>query len=306
MFIASLAFTAIMFQFGLLFSCLAKRSSISMVLGLFIWIIFAIVVPNASVQLATQLRPLESQEKRAGRMASIREDRANELRNVKVSFSNAIITSDERDAFGGYYAKRRDIYWLNAEQELNRLTLPIRLEYADKFWNIEQSHLNSFFAQKDFARTLSYISPISTYENAMALLAGTDLASFRDFIDQVRIHRNEVIEYIRSKTNDFSSATFFAVCTEEESTEYTRLYQHVKKAEDEQIKAKAKQALKEWERAHPVKAVPLNLQDFPWFKYRQSFVRDIRAAVPDLAALLVMNVILFAVYFTAFGRYDVR
>jgi ABC-type transport system involved in multi-copper enzyme maturation permease subunit len=306
MFAASLAFTAVMFQLGLLFSCLAKRSAISMVLGLFVWIICAIVIPNASVHLTTQFRPLESQEKRDGRTMSIREDLANELRNVRVDFSEALVTSDERDAFGGYYAKRRDIYWLRAEQELNRLTLPIRLAYADRFWDVENRHLNGFFRQKRFAHRLSRISPISTYENVMAVLAGTDLTSFRDFINQVRIHRNEVVEYIRSKTDNFSSASFFAICTEEESTEYTRLYQQVKKAENEQAKARAEQALKEWERENPVKAVPLNLQDFPWFTYRQSFAPDIRAAVPDLVALLVMNIILFATYFTAFGRYDVR
>ena len=310
MFIASLAFTVVMFQFGLLFSCLAKRSSISMVLGLFIWIVFAIVIPNASVQLATQFRPFESQETQNGRMASLKEDLSNELRtemdNVKELFSKSIITSDKRDAFGGYYAKRRDIYWLNAEQKLNNLTIPIKLKYADKFWDVEHRYLNGFFRQKHLAHRLALISPISTYENAMAVLAGTDLAGFQDFINQVREHRNEVVEYIRSKTDDFSSASFFAICTEKESTEFTRLYVQKQEAKDEQAKAKAEQALKEWERANPAKAAPLNLQDFPWFKYRQSFARDIRAAVPDLATLLVMNVILFAMYFTAFGRYDVR
>lgn len=84
MFIASMAFTAVMYQFGLLFSSLARRSAISMVLGLFVWIIFAIVVPNASVHLATQLNPLESQEKRDSRMMSHREELDRELGNVKV------------------------------------------------------------------------------------------------------------------------------------------------------------------------------------------------------------------------------
>jgi len=224
MFVASLAFTAVMYQLGLLFSCLAKRSAISMVLGLFVWIIFAIVIPNAGAHLATQLRPLESQEKREGRTSSLKKDLANELGNIKVDFSKALITSDEGDVFGGYYAKRRDIYWLNAEQKLNALTIPVKLRYADKFLDIEHSNLNSFFAQKDLARSLCRISPVSTYENVMAILAGTDITSFEDFINQVRTHRNEVVGYIRLKTDNFSSASFFAICTEEESAEYTRLY----------------------------------------------------------------------------------
>ena len=125
MFVASLAFTAVMYQFGLLFSSLARRSAISMVLGLFIWILFAIVIPNASVQLATQIQPLESQEKRDGRVASINQDLNNEIKtafnSVKEYFSKSIITNDPSDAFGGYYTRIRDIYWLNGERELNHL-----------------------------------------------------------------------------------------------------------------------------------------------------------------------------------------
>jgi ABC-type transport system involved in multi-copper enzyme maturation permease subunit len=306
MFVVSLVFTAVMYQLGLLFSCLAKRSAISMVLGLFVWIIFAIVIPNAGVHLATQLRPLDSEEQREGRMLSLRQDLAKELGTIKVDFSSNLITSDEGDSFGGYYAKRRDIYWLNADQKLNALTIPIRLRYADKFLEMEQSSLDSFVTQKKLAHSLSCVSPISTYENVMAILAGTDMTSFEHFIDQVRAHRNEVVEYIRSKTSGFSSASFFAVCTEEESAEYTRLYLQVEKAPDAQAKAQAEQVLKEWEQRNPVKAVPLSLQDFPWFKYRQSALRDLRNAIPDLAALFIVNVVLFAFCFAAFVRYDVR
>ena len=306
MFVASLVFTAAMYQLGLLFSCLAKRSAISMVLGLFVWILFAIVIPNAGVHLAIQLRPLDSEEKREGRMLSLKQDLANELGRVKVDFSGSLITSDEGDSFGGYYAKRRDIYWLNAEQKLNALTIPIKLRYADKSLDIEQSNLNSFFAQRDLARSLCCISPISTYENVMGILAGTDMTSFEHFINQVRVHRNEVVEYIRSKAAGFSSASFFAICTEEESAEYTRLYLQVEKAQDAQAKAKAEEVLKEWEQRNPVKAVPLNLQDFPWFKYRPTLTGDLEKAIPDLVMLAIANVVLFAACFAAFLRYDVR
>ena len=306
MFVASIAFTLIMYQLGLLFSCLTRRSAISMVLGLFVWIIFAIVIPNAGVHLATQIQPLESQEKRDGRMSSLKDDLARELGNIKVDFSGSLITSDEGDVFGGYYAKRRDIYWLNAEQKLNSLAIPVKLRYADKFWELEHSDLNSFFGQRKLACRLSCISPISTYENVIAILAGTDLASFEDFINQVKIHRNEVVEYIRSRTDNFSSASFFAICTEEESAEYTRLFLQTQQAGDAQTKARSEQALKEWEDKNPVKAMSLNLQDFPWFKYRPTLAGDLEKAIPDLVMLAIANVVLFAACFVTFLRYDVR
>jgi len=140
----------------------------------------------------------------------------------------------------------------------------------------------------------------------MTILAGTDITSFIYFINQVRTHQNQVVEYIRSKTDNFSSASFFAVCTEEESAEYTRLYIQIEKAEDEQAKARARQALKEWEQENPAKAMSLSLQDFPWFRYHPSPAGDLRKAIPDLATLLIMNVVLFGMCFAAFARYDVR
>ncbi len=307
MYIASLAFTAIMYQFGLFFSCLARRSAISMVLGLFAWIFFAIVIPNASTQLATRIWPLEPSEKRDSRMTSINEELNNKLNtafdNVKEYFTKSLITNDD---FNGNYTKIRDIYWLNGERELNRLTIPTKLAYADKLWDIEQSYLNGFFKQKHFAYHLARISPISTYENVMAVLSGTDLTSFRDFINQVRNHRNEVIEYIRSKTANFSSASFYATCTEKQSAEFTNLFIQKEEAPDEQTKAKAERILKEWERENLVEPVPLNLQDFPWFTYRPNTAASFRNALPDLTTLLIMNLVLFAMYFVAFGKYDVR
>jgi len=123
--------------------------------------------------------------------------------------------------------------------------LPVKIKYADKFWDVEHSYLNSFFGRKYLANSLSRISPISTYENVMAILAGTDLTSFQHFIDDVRTHRNQVVEYIRLKTDNFSSASFFATCTEEEAAEFTRLFQQERQAEDETEKARVGKARSE-------------------------------------------------------------
>ena len=71
MFIASIVFIVAMYNLGLLFSCLARRSAVSLVFGLFVWIIFAVVIPNGSVYLATQIRPVESQDSINEQIASL-------------------------------------------------------------------------------------------------------------------------------------------------------------------------------------------------------------------------------------------
>ena len=309
MFVASMAFTSVMYLLGLLFSCLAKRSAISMMLGLFIWIIFAIVIPNASVHLATEIHPLDTEEKRNSQLIALQENLTNELSNNKGDYSkiDSFSKSSGDDAFGGWYERIIDKAWLDAERKDNALTVPIKVKYADRFWEVEHSYLNSFFSQKYLANRFSRISPISTYENLMAVLAGTDLTSFQHFIDDVRNHRRQVIEYVRSKTDKFSSASFFATCTEEEAAEYTRLFHLERDAENEADKAKAGEARSQL-RARKLAEKPpsLNLQDFPWFRYRPSLARDLQTAIPDLMMLFIANIILFAMCFAAFGRYDVR
>jgi hypothetical protein len=141
----------------------------------------------------------------------------------------------------------------------------------------------------------------------MAVLAGTDLTSFQHFINDVRAHRNQVVEYIRLKTDNFSSASYFATCTEEEAAEYTRLIQQEEQARDETEKARAGKARSEL-RARKLAGTPpfLNLQDFPWFKCRPSLAGDLRKAIPGLLVLAIANVLLFTICFAAFLRYDVR
>ena len=50
----------------------------------------------------------------------------------------------------------------------------------------------------------------------------------------------------------------------------------------------------------------LDLSDFPRFTYRPSVAKSLRRAIPDLATLAFFNVLLFALSFLAFMRYDVR
>ncbi len=309
MFLASLAFTLVIYQLGFLFSCLAKRSAVSMVLGLFAWIVFAVVIPNACVHLATQIQPLEPQEHKDGLIMSVQSSLARELKSVEVDYSSveSFSKSGVEDSFGGWYEKLIDKAWLDAERKNNALAVPIRVKYADKLWEVEHGYLDTFFRQRQVANRLSHISPISTYENVMAALAGTDLTSFQHFIEGVRAHRNQVVEYIRQKTDNFSSASFLAGCTDEEAAEYTRLFRQEEQAQNETDKAKAKEARETWAKKKMEETTPsLDLQDFPWFRYHPSLATDLQKAVPDLLVLIVANAVLFAMGFAAFVKYDVR
>jgi len=284
MYLASLVFIATMYNLGLLFSCLARRSAVSLVLGLFLWIIFVVVIPNGSVFLATQIRPVEPEEKINEQIASLQKDAQTEFaRELKRSGRSYMSGYDEvSDASGGGFGHGylRSATETHIHNELIdcSIRVPININYADKYAEVEYGYLRGLIEQTSLANNISRSSPVSLYENVMSALAGTDMASFQQFIDAVKPHRNDIIEYMRSRTNNFSSSSFFTPCTEEE------------------IKT----------RPRGDTAVPLGLSDLPRFTYKAEIVGTLRRVIPDLVLLIFGNAMFFALASLAFLRYDVR
>ncbi|MHC4208027.1 MAG: DUF3526 domain-containing protein, partial [Planctomycetota bacterium] len=147
-----------------------------------------------------------------------------------------------------------------------------------KYAQVEDGYLRGLFEQTRLANNISRSSPISLYENVMSALAGTDMASFQHFIDAVKLYRKDIVEYMRARTKNFSLSTFFTPCTEEEMTT----------------------------RPSGDTASPLELSDLPRFSYKADMVGTLRRVIPDLAFLILGNVLFFAMAFAAFVGYDVR
>jgi len=285
MFLATLVFIATMYNLGLLFSCLARRSAISLVLGLFLWIIFVVVIPNGSVYLATQVIPVEPEDKINEQIASLRREAGREKarereRSGKRDISGREVQSDAPGGgFGhGYHRSGSEAFIHNTQIDYS-INVPVEIEYADKYAQVEDSYLRGLFEQTRLADSISRTSPISLYENVMSALAGTDMANFRQFIDAVKEHRKDIVEYMRSRTDNFSSLSFFTPYKEEE---------------------------KGPDRPKTDDAPPLDLRDLPRFTYESDILGTLRRVIPDLVFLILGNVLFFVMAFVAFQRYDIR
>jgi ABC-type transport system involved in multi-copper enzyme maturation permease subunit len=285
MFLASVVFVAAMYNLGLLFSSLARRSAVSLVLALFLWIIFAVVIPNGSVYLATQVVPVESEDKINEQLVSLRREAAREEakeleRSGKSFMSGSSVRSDvPGGGFGHGYIRSGSEAFIHNQQVKYSTRVPVQIEYADKYAEVEYSYLRSLFEQTQLADNISRTSPISLYENVMSALAGTDMMSFRQFIGAVKRYRKDVVEYVRSRTDNFSSLSFFTPYKKEEVGP---------------------------NRPTTNDAPPLELSDLPRFAYQGDIVGTLGRVVPDLAFLIFGNALFFALAFVAFLRYDVR
>ncbi|OHB63349.1 MAG: hypothetical protein A2168_02525 [Planctomycetes bacterium RBG_13_50_24] len=310
MYIASLIFISAMYNLGLFFSSLMKQSAISLILGLFAWVIFVVVVPSGSIYLATQISPLESQEK----MESQREMTIQECRSKELEASGKFPhwrgpKSDADGAFGTGYTVVCDESCLHDASKAYSLMQSIVSNYSNSIWRLELSYFDSLLKQKHLAGNIARISPVSVYENVMSILAQSDFGSFRSFIYNVKAYRDEITEYIRSKTDNFSSYSYFTICTEEDAKEYQKNigpFLESFKSENEQDRERAADNFDKWRNGIMARHSPLSLQDFPRFSYRPGIAKSIKRAIPDLALLVIVNILLFSLSFVAFVRYDVR
>ncbi len=285
MYLVSLIFISAMYNLGLLFSCLMRRASISLVLGLFVWVVFAIVVPNGSVYLANYLRPTEAREKMDTQVRTLIEEKNNEIHDLTKTLRTGGNQGMAMGAFRGIFIVYCEKALMDDYKKKYTLSEPVKIKYADKIFEVQQQYLGGLLKQKHLARTIAQVSPITLYESLMLALAGTDLASFEHFRNRVKLHTNEVIEYIRSKTDNFSLPSYFTQSKEEGSEEG-----------------------KKWD-YHKIleQTSPLNLQDLPRFSCGpERLIKALPRVIPHILLLVFINALFFTLSFVAFLKYDVR
>jgi hypothetical protein len=235
--------------------------------------------------LAAQIRPIQSEDKINEQITSLRREAAIESgrerqRSSRSYISGSYGTSDimGKGGFGHGYVRSGTEAYIHNQTLDNSYEVPIQIKYADKYSEVKSGRLNSLFEQTQLSDNISRISPIALYENVMSALARTDMANFQQFIDAVQLYRKDIIEYMRSRTDNFSLPSFWTPCTKEE------------------IKT----------RPNEDDAPPLELSDLPRFTYKADLTGSLRRAIPDLALLILGNVLFFAMAFAAFLKYDVR
>jgi ABC-type transport system involved in multi-copper enzyme maturation permease subunit len=308
-YVGSLIFISAMYNIGLLFSALAKESAISLMLALLFWVVSAIVIPNASVRLAAHIRPLEPREEIDSEVASamnnLKKSEWPKMRQQLANLTRGGISSRE-GAFGRYYIGALEKSEVEYRMKYFVLNNSFLMKCADKTWEIERGYLDALLKQKKLVENVSRISPISLYGNVMSAISGSDLAGFQCFIDGAKAYKNQVFEYIRSKTGNFSLPSYITQCTEEQMREYEGMLGLIKNAQNEAEKTKAREILFKWLDDTVAGQPALGLRDLPGFSYRNSVSGGLRRAALDLGLLMFINVLFLTLSFIAFVRYDVR
>ncbi len=307
MYFAALIFVSAMFNLGLLLSCLSKNSAISLVFGLFLWLFFAAIFPNASAYIASQLKPIESAEEFSGKVTAVTDERDSKIYELTKEIKGGGSQSQAPGAFGHIYVMMCDKNFMDYHRKRYPITEPVKVRYIDKVLGVKDTHLNDIVRQKQLADNIAGSSPIVLYENLMSVLAGTDFGNFERFKSNVKTYRNEVADYVRSKTDKFASTSYFTTCKEGDWEKFVEVYyKPYLEAEGKENKAKLYQgATKRYEQM--MKETPsLGFQDFPKFTYQpRGIAETLQQAIPTVGLLVFASILFFSLSFVAFLKYDV-
>lgn len=327
LFAVSALYLSVFFLLSMLISAKARRSATALIWLLFLWVVLILVIPNGAAYLAGQIRPIESQAELDAKSKPITDEFQKKVRDYcEKHASNDYVVTDWW-AYSGAWP----IAWcvLNGSREAMlwyldgaRFYVPLRIEYAERVGNIHKEHYRSLKKQTVLAGNLSRLSPGWVYYNTSAILTGTGLGRYEQFISRAQDYRRELMEYMRGQ-GAFTTIKYFSNVNLDElpsqvegaakmariREEYNlidtgRRYDSLSQAEKERRREgvlalmKAEQANKaimdgvkpeSWD-----EVPPLDLSGMPIFTFgKESFIAVIGQALPDLAILLLLNVLLF-------------
>jgi ABC-type transport system involved in multi-copper enzyme maturation permease subunit len=309
MYLVSLIFVASMFNLGLLLSSMSRSSAVSLVLVLFLWLVFAAILPNASAHLAAQLRPIESPEQFAAKLKAITNQRDQEIADLTRDIHEGEGSrSDGAGAFGNGLIVFANKAFMDYLKQTYPITEPHKIQCIDKLLDVKAEYLGSLVRQKQLADTLAGVTPIVLCERLMSTLAGTDFDNFRSFKNRVRAYRHEVADYIRDRTDNFAATIYFTPSHEgDQERFFETFFKPYDETQDKALKARlyetAMQEYQQMEKEMPT----LDLDDFPQFTYwSQPITTTLQQAIPAVGLLVFQGALFFALSFVAFLRYDVR
>ncbi len=296
LFFASLLYFTVFIFIGLLISTRLKSSITSIIICLFCWVFFVFIMPNLSIYMAESLKRVQSYDN----LQYVLQDLDKDYRKKCSEYSDALEQPNWR-SFWNYFGGSDGSLLIGStskaqmerHRKLHEYTEPLRIDYANKKWAIQKVYLDSLESQRNFAETISLVSPSEVFRLVCASLCCTGADGHYRFMDRTQRYRNEFIDFYRDK-KIFSSFTYFTPVPPEKfltAEEITKMSDNKENIPGRNID----------------KYPYLDLSDIPRFQRRSSNVlTDVKDAVGKSALMIIVSIVLFYLSFLSFLRYDVR
>ncbi len=316
LFLVTFLYMLLFMLVGMFISTRTHSSTTSLMVSLFLWVLLVVVVPVAAPYLAqslTSVTPRETVDQAAAELN--REFRA------KVREYEETLPEPEWDiSFGGYHgfdgahlevASPRDV--MENQRLIHSFQEPLRIEYADRKWRIQQTYLDGLLHQQRLAQRLGWVSPASVFMDITSGLTTTDVSSYLHFMQLARRYRDQIIDYYQSR-NLFSSYAYFAQQKEEEMKSLDELIYYVTEgrfstyeelSEGRDFWGVVKEFTRDLPRAQDLPY--LEIKDIPQFSWqREGLSNFLKGSLTELSIMVFVPIVLFLLGYVSFIKYDPR
>lgn len=269
----SILFFTLFITFGAFFSALTRRSSVSFLLSLIVWVGFVLILPRAGVMAARNLVEVP-------RVAEIEGQRDGFAKDLWAVFYREMEQRFRQDESEGLDRDDDAVMWARMEREDSLRTIVERKieSYEVKlFEELRQKKAS----QERLALTLSRVSPASSYQLAVMQLAGTDVTLKSRYHESMSEYRELWSEYVEKKREENSEHGGF-VSIEVSSEDGVK----IGTGRDDQA---------------------LDVSDMPRYEApQQTFAESFTPILADISILGLGILLTFFGSFVAFLRYDIR
>lgn len=264
---------------SLLVSSLTRRSSVSFLILLVLWITLVLIVPRAATMAAGQLVDVPTVAQNESQKDRFRTDQQNTLNDARGNRWRERMSSLE----GATREERRAFFNANREawdKEENELRDEMESNIAEHSRLLNQDLRNAKLQEERLAFILSRFSPASAFQLTAMNLGGTNTSIKERYEEQMNAYRETFNNYVEAKL-------------QEERDERVRQYQRSGGGRRIMFMGSGAEAV--------------DASDRPRFVEPEESVADVlRPSVLDFGLLSVFTVLAFAGAFVAFIRYDVR
>ncbi|HUF08643.1 MAG TPA: ABC transporter permease subunit [Rhodothermales bacterium] len=253
---------------GIFVSAITRRSSVSFLILLVIWVALVLIIPRAATMAAGQIvrvasvAEIDARKDRysTDRWLSYRSSRMQQRDEREAQMAN--MTEEERGAFRAANSRR----WAEEDDALRQSTTEDIAEYNRR---LDEDLNNQKAEMQAIAFSLSRISPASAFQIAAMNLAGTNIDVKTRYEQAMQTYRNAFSTFVNAKR-------------QEERAKDRRRFST---GQDE----------------------PLDLTEMPRFQPPDyTFKEALAPSVVDMGLLSLYSLLAFAGAFVAFLKYDVR
>jgi len=259
---------------GVLISASTRRSNMSFLVSLVMWILFVLIIPRAGILLAGQVMPVPGLAEVEGRTEAYSKDKwAAHYDKMEKIWLERSTQKEEGEEFTD------EELWSHIEEDDARrdsVENDIERYRADQIADLRRRQA----MQRKLAFTLGRISPVSAYQLVAMQLAETDVDMKDRYEDATGQYRDDFVGFVKAKQEEqgVSSGMTISISTEGG------------------IKI-----------GRPSEGESIDLSEMPEFvPPKRSFASVFGSVATDFGLLSILTIAAFAGAFVRFVRYDVR